>query len=353
MGAALLDGPYDWQELPMIHVLEMGRVPTEQPLHTPRRRPSRIATSARLAAVLLLFTWLGPVTMTQTDAWQLFKWAGAPASATASASIVAAGDAVVLESGVQMRLSLRDGSVVHGRFLGRTLLDPALYAPRFESRALSAGWVPFALGETLRVSLRDGRKLAAPFSGYGELSMLFASLTGGSDVRIPFEFAKEIRRADGERIAPKDLIQAFKKGTLPSREALALGASEPLLSEVDEWAGALRVAVEDIASATAQTPSGSNVAGTVVLAVLLTLVLFIVLIAASFHSSSTSCSPMAFPDGFGGLSVRFTDRPFDRSRGCYEGEPPLAAAAWPGDTEVSPTAASAEALPASTAATPR
>jgi len=217
----------------MASALDIGRVPTERCIHARHHRPSRVATSARLAAILLLFTWLGPVTMTQTDAWQLLKWAGAPVPATASASIVAAGDAVVLEAGVPLKLRLRDGSVVNGRFLGRTLLDAALYAPRFAARAQTSSWVPFALGETLRVSLRDGRRLTAPFTGYGELSVLLANVSGGSDLRIPFEFAKEIQRADGEPVAPRDLIQAFKKGTLPSREALALGPSQPLVSDAD------------------------------------------------------------------------------------------------------------------------
>ena len=332
----------------MTDALDIGRVPTERCMLAPHRHPSRIATSVRLAAVLLLFTWLGPVTMTQTDAWQLIRWAGAPVPATASASIVAAGDAVVLEAGVPLKLRLRDGSVIEGRFLGRTLLDPALYAPRFAARAQASSWVPFALGETLRVSLRDGRSLAAAFTGYGELSVLLSNVTGGSDLRIPFEFAKEIRGADGERITPKDLIQAFKKGTLPSREALALGASQPLVSDADEWSSALRVAVEDIASATAQTPSGSSVAGVVILTVLLSLVLFCVIFAASLHASSTGCAPGQFPNVFTGMSVRFTDRPFDRSRGCFEGEPPLAADTEPGDAEVGPATPSASPLPAST-----
>jgi len=333
----------------MASALDIGRVPTERCIHARHHRPSRVATSARLAAILLLFTWLGPVTMTQTDAWQLLKWAGAPVPATASASIVAAGDAVVLEAGVPLKLRLRDGSVVNGRFLGRTLLDAALYAPRFAARAQTSSWVPFALGETLRVSLRDGRRLTAPFTGYGELSVLLANASGGSDLRIPFEFAKEIQRADGEPVAPRDLIQAFKKGTLPSREALALGPSQPLVSDADEWSSALRVAVEDISSATAQTPNGSGIAGVLGLTVLLGFVLFFVLLAARAHSSSASCAPAEFPYLLGGMSVRLTDRPFDRSRSCYEGEPPLAVDAWPGDTETSPATPSASSMPASTA----
>ena len=305
---------------------------------TQRPRGTRFRT-ARLAAVLMLFFWIGPVTMAQTDLWQLLRWAGAPAPAAATESIVGAGDAVELQPGVKMRLSLKDGGVVRGRFLGRTLLDSALYAPRFLARAQTSEWVPFALGETLRVALRDGRQIVSAFTGYGELSLLLAGLAGGADLRIPFEFAKEILRADGRKVAPKELMQAFRRGKLPSREALALGPSTPLVSEADEWSGALRVAVEDIATASAQTPSGGSVAGVVVLSVLLGIVLFCVLVAASMHSASSSCSSINIPNFWGGMSVRLTDRPFDRTRGCYQDDPPLAAEEWPGGTEAHPAIA--------------
>jgi len=320
----------------MVQASELARVTPVLDLPRPLRR--RLGTG-RLAAILFLFLWIGPVTMAQTDFWQLLRWAGAPAPAAASTSIVSAGDAVVLEPGVKMRLSLRDGSVVTGRFLGRTLLDSALYAPRFMARAQTAEWMPFALGETLAVALRDGRHVTGAFTGFGELSLLLSGLAGGADLRIPFEFAKDIRRADGRRVAPKDLMQAFRKGTLPSREALALGANPPLVSEADEWSSALRVAVEDIRSASAETPSGGSVASVVILSVLLSIVIFCLLIAASMHSASTSCSGVNFPNVFGGMSVRLTDRPFDRTRGCYEGDPPLAAEEWPGGTEAHPAIA--------------
>ena len=305
---------------------------------TQRPRGTRFRT-ARLAAVLMLFFWIGPVTMAQTDLWQLLRWAGAPAPAAATESIVGAGDAVELQPGVKMRLNLKDGSVVNGRFLGRTLLDSALYAPRFLARAQTSDWVPFALGETLRVALRDGRQIVSAFTGYGELSLLLAGLAGGADLRIPFEFAKEILRADGRKVAPKELMQAFRRGKLPSREALALGPSTPLVSEADEWSGALRVAVEDIATASAQTPSGGSVAGVVVLSVLLGIVLFCVLVAASMHSNNSGCSAIDFPNILSGMSVRLTDRPFDRTRGCYRDDPPLALEECPGETEAHPAIA--------------
>jgi len=320
----------------MVHASELVRATTVRLLPRSRRR---LIGTGRMAAVLFLMLWLGPVTMAQTDFWQILEWAGAPAPATATSSIVAAGDAVVLAPGVPMRLSLRDGSVVSGRFLGRTLLDSALYRPRFLARSEASSWVPFALGETLLVALRDGRAITEAFTGYGELSLLLANLSGGADLRIPFEFADSIRRADGSHVAPKDLMRAFRKGALPSREALALGASAPLVSEADEWTSALRVAVEDIRSATALTPSGGSVAGVVVLTVLLGIVIFCLMVASSRHSSSTSCASADYPGFLSGMSVRLTDRPFDRSRGCYEGDPPLAAEEWPGGDEAHPAVA--------------
>ena len=192
---------------------------------TPRPRGTRFRT-ARLAAVLMLFFWIGPVTMAQTDLWQLLRWAGAPAPAAATESIVGAGDAVELQPGVKMRLSLKDGSVVNGRFLGRTLLDSALYAPRFLARAQTSDWVPFALGETLRVALRDGRQIVSAFTGYGELSLLLAGLAGGADLRIPFEFAKEILRADGRNACISSLGATLR----PSARKISLANSNGILT---------------------------------------------------------------------------------------------------------------------------
>ena len=307
------------------------------------RSSRRFTASARAAAILLLIVWLGPVSFAQTDTWQLLNWAGAPAPASAEAQVIPAGQALVLEPGTQLKLWLRDESVVQGRFLGRALLDSSLYAPRFAAYARTSDFVPFALGESLRVSLRDGREWTAPFAGYGEMTLLLKGAEGSDPRRVPFEFVREVRGANGAWVQPKALSRAFRKGSLPSAEAIALGERGGVGTGADQWTNALRVAVQDIKSATVELPSGGSIAGVVLVSVLVTVVLFCVLIAASLHSaSSTSCSSLnTFPSTFGGLSMHLTTRPYDRGRSCYADDPPPMADAAPGGTEAPPVAASA------------
>lgn len=112
---------------------------------------------ARIAAVTLLMLWVGPVSFIQNDTGRLMRLLGAPGSASAATDIVPAGKALELEPGAQLKLLLRDGSTVRGPFLGRTLMDSALYAQRFAARAIKPPRVWIAMGETLRVTLNDGR----------------------------------------------------------------------------------------------------------------------------------------------------------------------------------------------------
>jgi hypothetical protein len=180
--------------------------------------------------------------------------------------------------------------------------------------------MPFALGEMLHVTLRDGREWTAPFAGHGELTLVLRSPEGPQFLRVPFEFAREIRRANGERIEPKALIRAFQDGALPSAEALALGEIVPLESMVDQWGSALRVAVEDIRSVSAQLPGGSNsAAGNAAGIVILSVVATLVLIGVALSSSSSGCSsPNIDIPNF--LGVQLTTRPFDLDRGCFVGD---------------------------------
>ena len=307
-------------------------------------RPSRRFTaSARASAILLLLVWLGPVSFAATDTWQLLRWAGAPAPASAETQVIPAGQALVLEPGTPLKLWLRDDSVVQGKFLGRALLDSSLYAPRFAAYARTSDFVPFALGETLRVSLRDGREWSAPFAGYGEMTLLLKGAEGSDPRRVPFEFVREVRGANGAWVQPKALTREFRKGSLPSAEAIALGERAGVGTGADQWTNALRVAVQDIKSAAVELPSGGSVAGVVLVSALVTVVLFYVLLAASLRStSSTSCSSASsFPGFLGGMSLHLTTRPYDRTRSCYADDPPPMADAAPGGTEVPPVAASA------------
>ena len=150
--------------VPEAHRPSSERFPSTRTSH---RRLGNVTFSARLAGVLLLLVWVGPVTFVQTDSWQLLRLVGAPESASAEPRMISAGRAMLLEPGRPLKLRLRDGSVLEGRFLRRTLLDSAFYAPRFAAKARTSAYVPFAMGETLHVSLRDGREWTAPFAGMG------------------------------------------------------------------------------------------------------------------------------------------------------------------------------------------
>jgi hypothetical protein len=303
--------------------------------------------SARLAAILLLAVWLGPVSFAQTDAWQLLKWAGAPAPAAAESQVIPAGQALVLSAGTLLKLVLADGSVVEGRFLGRTLLDSTLYAKRFDRYAQTSAFVPFALGETLHVALHDGREWIAPFAGFGELTVLLENPDGLGVLRVPFEFAKEFRGANGAWVQPKALMKAFRKGSLPSAEALALGDRGAVPGSREAWDSALRVAVQDIKSATAELPSGGSATGVVLISVVASVVVLWLILAALSHPYSTGCNTMAIPNVFQGMSVRLTAHPFDRERSCYADDSPPVAEVWTGEGDPAPPAAAiAPATPA-------
>jgi len=294
--------------------------------------------SARLAAIFLLAVWVGPVTFVQTDSWALLSWAGAPGRATATAAIndesgpqnVPAGEALVLDPGTPLKLHLRDGSKVEGRFLGRTLLDSTSYAKRYAKYAASATWVPLALGETLRVTMRDGREWTAPFAGYGEMTLFVAGPDSARMLRVPFEFVREIFRADGTPILPRVLARAFRAHELPSAEALVLGDRVPGGTTAEQWAAALRVPVDEIESVTVNLPGHPQpTSGWVALGVVASVVLIVAIIIHNQPPSQPSCEPYT---GYGPffLHAHLTTRPFDLARGCFVGDPVAAADPWPG-----------------------
>lgn len=293
--------------------------------------------SARIAAVTLLMLWVGPVSFVQNDTSRVLQLLGAPRNAAAYTDVIPAGKALVLKPGTRIKLRLVDGGTVAGAFLGRALLDSALYAARFAAHAGSPSEV-FAMGETLRVSLRDGREMTAPFAGYGELTLLLRG-PDGQKVRVPFEFAREIHRANGEPIELKALTKTFRSRSLPSAEVLALEEANPIGSEAERWANALRVPVEDIKAVVldAESGEGGSTAGVVVLGVVASVVLVFVILNAIADSSTSGCG--SGPD-ITLFSSRLTTRRFDLWRACYVGDALVAADGWPGDLTV-PTAVNA------------
>jgi hypothetical protein len=294
---------------------------------------------ARLAAVLLLAVWVGPVGWAQTDAWTLLRWAGAPGRAAATAPLdgdaspetIPAGRALILQPGTPLRLHMRDHTVVEGRYLGRTLLDSTSYAARYEKYATSATWVPLALGETLRVITREGHMRTAAFAGYGELSLLLVSPDSGHVLRVPFEFSREIFRADGTRLLPRDLAQEFREHQLPSAEALVIGDRVPGGgSDADQWAAALRVPVDDVKTVTVNVSGQPHTSGWVALGIVAGMVLIVAIIVHNQQHTpppQPSCDPGPYYGGFAGAHL--TTRPFDRMRGCFAGDPIAVADPWP------------------------
>ena len=316
--------------------------PERTPSHPPHRRRTLTGT-ARLAGILLLLVWVGPVSYVQTDAWQLVALAGAPRAAGAAARVVSdvipPGAALLLEPGTHLELRLRDGTELAGGYFGRALLDSATYAPRFAARSRTSPYAPFALGETLRVVLGDGREWTAPFAGYAEQSLLLRGPDG--PLRVPFEFAKRVQHASGEEVATQALAHAFQDGLLPSAEALTLevGHSRATVERV--------VAIEDITWASASARSSGNPAGVILACAIAGAALLLVVTAIEVHTSTRSCGSPVFrasPGSF--IGAHLTTRPFDRCRACFVGEPLAVADPWPGSAAPAPDAAPGAATPA-------
>ena len=324
----------------MEHVPDAKRTPFETVPSTraPHRRRWSFAAPARLAALLLLLLWIGPVTFVQTDAVRLLRLAGAPGRASADTQVIPAGQGMHLARGTLLKLRMRDGRLIEGRFVERTLLDSAAYARRFEAHVRASAFVPLTLGETLHVSLRDGREWTAPFSGYAEMALLLQGPEGPEPLRVPFEFAREIHGANGDPIDPGELAWAFRSGTLPSAEALVLEDRDTMRGIVERRGGSMRVAVEDIASASAVLSDGSQVAIIILVSVVASVVLAFLLIRESLRDSVKSCGstqPVLGSRSLGASAL--TTRPFDRYRGCFVGEAVTAADPWPGPAGGGPT----------------
>ena len=299
---------------------------------SPRRPLVRLVRVARTAAPLLLATWFGPVSFEQSI--PLLRGAVAPAGASAESitefSTVPTGQALVLTPGTAISLRLRDGKVVHGRFMGRAIQDSAAYAERFAARDLDHAAGALTLGETLRVVTLDGRESVAPFAGWAEMALLLRGPADAPVLHVPFEFARSIARADGSPVDVAALKKSFRNGDLPSADMLVLGAKDPVGTEEERWASALRVPADDIKSVSAPSAKSDHagVTGLLVLAVGVTaLALIILATQQSSQSYSSGCENVgAVP--FSMTAVPRTDRPFDLSRGRFVDDPLTQAEVW-------------------------
>jgi hypothetical protein len=239
-----------------------------------------------------------------------------------------------------VELTLEDGRKVRGTLVERTLLDSAAYAPRFEAHSRSSAFVPFAMGETLYVTLRDGREWTAPFAGYAELTLLLRSPESRERteyLRVPFEFVTGIRGADGDAVEPADLARAFHSDQLPSAEALVLEErqAEGWNSVADSHRRAV-VPVEDIELATLATAEGigaGGVVGVIVVSAILGAILAIFVIGQALNDAEDKCGASSRIDLGTPSSVTLTTRPFDLQRGAFVGDTLATADGWLGTME--------------------
>jgi len=208
-------------------------------------------------------------------------------------------------------------------------MGDSLYARRFSARAGASSAALPALGETLHVSLSDGREWTLPFAGYVELALLLRNPDQREPLRVPFELASGIQRANGDWIEPGELARAFKAGDLPSAETLVIETLSPMGSPSDRWDNALRVPVDDIESATLDLPSGGRVAGYVVLGVVVGVVLIVYLIVHAMAETTRECASVANrQSALVASGAQLTASPFDRERACWVGELLAVADPW-------------------------
>lgn len=262
--------------------------------------------------------------------------------------VIPAGDAIHLEPGTKVRISLPSGRSVVGFYAGRTLLPAEAYAPRFSRRSEAGGWTPIAPGDSLVVTQVDGRQVSGLFRGYAVRGLVLRPGGSTEDTRVPFDTAREVRLAGGIFVSLDSLRWADERGALPSLEALAIETSpRPWTTRLRTESG-VQVPYEDIRGATVRTVSGIR-SGFIVLGLAVD-VAIIAIAAASYQGLGSGCSSSGFTLAHAVPSERWTGRPFDRQLARFVDEwnvaPGLASApfgrTWTADTTASPIAAAPE-----------
>lgn len=288
----------------------------------------RIARRIRASALTLLILWIGPVTFGPGGSCgPLLEW-GVPTRASAVQNLVAPRSMATLDPGVRVKLRMRNGTVIQGRYMGRDLLEPEIYAERFAEHAASATYAPLQLGETLHVSLQDGRQRSGPFAGYGDRSLIMSGPDDTGPIRVPVESILSLHRSSDERVDLRGLGRALRANSLPSAEALVIEATDALGSHDERWQRAARIGVSDIQSAgVAGTGSndGSPLVGGIILGVVAGVLLAFVMLGLALNEASRNCGSHAVVVPAG---LTPTTRPFDLDRGTYQGDPLATCGPW-------------------------
>jgi hypothetical protein len=276
----------------------------------------------RLAAILLLWVWVGPVTFAQTDSWRLLEVVGTPERASAESQVIPAGMAMAIEPNTVLMLHLRNGMVREGASSEEHSWTPRCTQP--VSPPMPAG-LPSA-HRSGRNGERFARRWSPVLGGVPRLRRAHAALA---------ELGRNAGRADPIRVHNRDspsqwrshraerLAPGLPHGTAAFGRSLELQEPGPSRGIGKRWgnrlpSGRRRHRVRHIGTAfrrpcrwdhRAGSPRGCGgrrrpVRGLGPLA----------------FNSKPKCSGRATsPPTL--LGVHLTTRPFDRSRGCYVGDP--------------------------------
>lgn len=305
-------------------------------MNAPLRHPPRWRPWAATAVLILM---LGPFALSVTGCFTL-------ASLTTSSDrlepqLVPAGDAIHLEPGRELRLHLRNGSTVRGRFLGRVLLDRATYELRFAAASRAGVRGPLELDETLIVGLADGRRIEAPFGGYAMRALLLRTRADSTAVRFPFPSVVSIRRTGGTPVSIDSLLLSDLRGELPSAEAVAIEELAAPRGIADFDVARREVPLEEIQMAVV-AKGGKKTPGLILAGVAADIVLFVIireLLKPRPAPPPPDCEYSGGP--WLGADDRVTERPFDRRLGRFVGED----VAWGDSTLAPPEAGEAAAAP--------
>jgi hypothetical protein len=292
----------------------------------------------------MLVFMLAPFAMSVTGCFTLAAMMAASAG-DSSPQLVPAGDAAFLDLDREIKLHLRNGTTVHGRFRGRTLLDPEIYKARFTARFAAGGWSPLALGESLTMDLLDGRRVSGAFAGYGMRSIVLRSLEDSVGERVPLRSATSIRHALGGLVSIDSLLAAEVRGELPSAEALAIRAFDTTRGISGFVSTRQDVPLEEVQMATVYGQK-KEMTGLILFGVAIDVVLFLMLKKAA-DDAEPGCA-LILPLAAMSTDVRLTDRPFDRRLGRFVGED----VAWGDSMLTSPAALEAAATPLTSRAEP-
>ena len=281
------------------------------------------------AATASLVLMLGPMAMSSSGCFTLGAMMAASAG-DSSPHLVPAGDAAHLDLDRELKLHLNDGTTVHGRFRGRTLLDPETYAARFAARFAAGGWSPLAIDESLTVDLMDGGRVIGVFAGYGMRSLVLRAPGDSVGQRIPLRSATSIRRTGGGLVSIDSLLAADVRGELPSAEALAIREFDTARGISVFVTRRREVPLEEVQMATVYGQD-KDATGLILFGVAIDVVLFF-MIEKAVRDAGPGCALILLP---GALSsdVRFTDRPFDRRLGGFVGEDVAWGDPFPANTE--------------------